>query len=180
MKIPPIDPDDLPPLNLVALPQRNKQRRSNGTFDEGAQGHGPRFEEQEEVRVRILNFLRAGATRAISARAAGVSRHSMGEWVKKGKDGVEPYATFLDEMEQAEAFAEVRLVGLWSAAAVTNYQAARDLLKVRFRERWNVDVDTPPGVSEGEVPEPTTNLEQLSQVMAALEEAELRPADTGT
>lgn len=159
--------DDL--TNLVPL----KGRKKDGTFAKGnkARTDSPLFIREPKVRANIIKFLQLGAYRTQAARAAGVAKQTMAHWVEKGRDGVEPFAEFLDEMEEAEAFAEMRLLGYWSTAAVTNYQAARDLLRVRFRQRWNADEVTVAELEPAELTPVADDVDHLSEIMAAFEEA---------
>lgn len=160
--------DEIPPLALVPLPVRQKRRKTGGRFEPGEGGRDPQFVD-DTIRRRILTFVQAGANYSVAARSAGIDRRRVSDWIKWGKEGREPYATFLSEIEVAEAFAEVRLVGIWSKHAETDYRAARDLLKVRFRERWS---DQPvESVDATELAEPIETIDQLSEVYAALEEA---------
>lgn len=167
--------DDLtpPPLNLVPLPRKERKRRSDGTFEEG--GKPPRFVTEPEIREKMIQFIQLGAMRTQAAAAVGVPYRTFAEWRARAKDGDEPYALFFDEIDQAEAFAEMRLVALWSNQAPTSWQAAAKLLSVRFRSRWNEDA---PAIAEGgdiDVLAPIEDVEHLSEIMAAYEEAGIVP-----
>lgn len=163
--------DELPPVNLVPLPDpRSRRKRPNGTFEPGAGGRLPQFTD-DDVRSRLLGFIKMGATYRRAAAATGVGPSTINEWIKRAKDGEEPYQTFWQEILEAEAFAEMRLLGYWSKAAETNWQAARDLLKVRFRADWNVDALAPAELDGVDLDEPIETVEHLSAIAAAIEEA---------
>jgi hypothetical protein len=74
---------------------------------------------------RIIDAIAAGATRAAAAGAAGVHRATLQTWLAKGRDGDEEYRDFHDRTERAEAEAEVAMVGVVRAAALSGtWQAA--------------------------------------------------------
>lgn len=151
-------------------------RSPRGTFVTGEPNGGrvPLIVAEPKVREQIIKFVQLGARRTQACAAVGVHRKTLIEWTKKGKEGREPWASFMADLDEAEAYAEMRLLSLWSTHAQTNWQAARDLLKVRFRERWSDEA----AVAEVEtiaVAEPETGVEHLSEMMAAFEEAGRAP-----
>lgn len=169
-----MEPVDLPPLSLVPLPRRQDDRREDGTFKPGAGGKHPHFMD-DSVRRKILTFIQAGANWSVAARAAGINRQRLHDWRKRANDGEEPYATFMAEVDQAEAECEVRLASSFAIAALTDYRAARDLLRVRFRERWDVGSPAELGVDAEELIEPRDDIEHMSEMLAAYEEAGIVP-----
>lgn len=178
MPEPPEIPRDLPPLTLVPLPKRSEQRREDGTFGEGNRGTDPHFFD-DQIRLRILTFIQAGANYAQAARAAGINRQRIHDWMRRGreaKEGDEAYVIFLEEIETAEAFAEMRLLGLVSAHAKTDWRAGMAMLKARWPERWAREgQDADPGFDREELVRPKDDIEHLSEVMAAYEEADIVP-----
>lgn len=164
-----------PPLNLVPLPWAENKRREDGTFEEGASGKPPRFVTEPEIRTKMIQFVQLGAPRIQAAAAVGVPHRTFAGWRARAKDGDEPYVTFFDEIDQAEAFAEMRLMALWSNAAPTSWQAAAKFLSVRFRSRWSEDA--PPIADAGDLDllAPIEDVEHLSEIMAAYEEAGIVP-----
>jgi hypothetical protein len=74
-----------------------------------------------------------------SAKLAGLSKQAVYNWIKRGKDGEEPFAAFVDALEKAEARAEVHLVRLQRKAAEAGPQywpAAATQLERRHPEKW--------------------------------------------
>jgi hypothetical protein len=51
---------------------------------------------------RIVQAVRGGSSRAAAAGFAGVNRATLQEWLARGHSGEQPYADFLDKVEQAE------------------------------------------------------------------------------
>lgn len=103
-----------------------------------------------EVQTTIVAALRAGNYRTTAAALAGVSRQTILNWLARGSDGVEPYASFLRDVELAEAESEAELVAEVRAAraAVVGvsgpdlWQARMTLLERRFPHRWSARVRT--------------------------------------
>jgi hypothetical protein len=168
-----MDVPDLPPIGeLVPLPRTWKEERgpNGGQWAEGSGGRDPGF-MQDEVRRSILTYITAGAHYGVACKAAGIGRSTFKEWRRRAAAGDEPYATFWQEVEEAEAKAEVRLVAIWSQHAMQDYRAARDLLRVRAPERWNVNHVTEQVPDQPEIAEPIEDIQHLSEILAAYEEA---------
>lgn len=102
----------------------------------------------DDVRLAIIAAVRAGNWRITASRAAGVSKNVIGLWEKRGEGGEEPYASFMAELQQAEAESEIDLVRQVSAAAAAIvgvsgpdlWQARMTLLERRFPHRWSARV----------------------------------------
>lgn len=62
------------------------------------------------VQEKILQAVRAGATREGAARHARIGRSTLQVWLRRGEDGEEPYASFLARVREAEGGIEVRMV----------------------------------------------------------------------
>lgn len=88
------------------------------------------------ITKKICALVEEGSYFYSAAQANGISYTTFRNWMQLGEQGKEPYVSFLDAVRAAEATAEVRLVKLWSKAAADSWQAARDLLERRHRERW--------------------------------------------
>ncbi|MDQ6891526.1 MAG: hypothetical protein M3167_02470 [Acidobacteriota bacterium] len=113
-----------------------------------------------EVRERLVNAIRLGCPHEAAARAAGIGVSTFRSWMVRGErdrraiyphlypDEPAPkasvalvptrseYLDLLEAVEQAEAFAEVRLVALWSAAAAKDWRAAAALLGARYPAKY--------------------------------------------
>src|SRR4051794_23946527 len=90
-----------------------------------------------ERQDRITRAIREGAYAEVATRAAGVAPSTYYDWLRRGREGEEPYSVFLEAVEQADAEAEVAAVGVINAAAASgDWRAAKALLERRFNRRW--------------------------------------------
>lgn len=81
------------------------------------------------LQVAICGDIREGSTYKIAAECNGVTEQTLFVWIRKGKDGLEPYAAFAEAIERAraefkqEALREIRQAALpsgmpdWKARA---------------------------------------------------------------
>lgn len=81
----------------------------------------------------IMNGIEMGLSRKGACALAGLSYREIQSTPKRRK---EPYKTFLDLLDIAEARTEVRLVGAWQSQTHNNWQAAQALLAKRFQQEW--------------------------------------------
>jgi hypothetical protein len=122
---------------------------------EPAEGKGPvkvmkKFDA--ETASTIITFLGAGAFIETAAAAAGISKQTLYDWLRRGKRQKRgPMFEFVAETERAMGMAEVRAIGLISKAASggeykradgsTGYmppqwQAAAWHLERKYPDRW--------------------------------------------
>lgn len=91
----------------------------------------------DEVAARIADAVRLGAPLYMAARAGGVSATTLGEWKRRGRDGEEPFASFLCAIKRAEAEAATTALGvIRGAAEAGTWQAAAWLLERRFAKTF--------------------------------------------
>lgn len=88
-----------------------------------------------EVQAKIVETIRDGNYRHIAAQAAGVHRNSLIAWEKRGEAGEEPYASFLCELQKAEADAEITLLQTVKSGG-DGWQSKAWMLERRFASRW--------------------------------------------
>lgn len=117
---------------------------------------------QETVRKRLIGALATGNYASIACRYAGVSYDSFADWLREGRiarekedaggslsDREEFFLLFLRDVEDAEARAEIQVVGNLMVQSRNSPQAALGFLSVRFPERWRqktaVEVSGPDG-----------------------------------
>ncbi len=67
----------------------------------------------------------------LAAPAVGVSWNTCKEWLSKGRDGLEPYAQFVADVEQAKARWATNMVLSISAASRNDWRAAAYMLERR-------------------------------------------------
>jgi hypothetical protein len=102
---------------------------------------------------RICTLVEVGNTVEVAARASGVSRDTVYEWLRRGEltgKPNAPYRAFLAAVDRAKAEREHRMVvTILKAAQSGSWQAARFLL-----ERWNPDAWAPSSGREKPEAEP--------------------------
>ena len=100
-----------------------------------------------EIQGKICDAIRVGATREIAARAAGISKSTLCDWIRRGRDARErlskngargrkrekPFLDFLDALEQAEAEGEVEHL---NKIASEGAPGSKWILSRRHAERW--------------------------------------------
>ncbi|KKM67802.1 hypothetical protein LCGC14_1467370, partial [marine sediment metagenome] len=91
-----------------------------------------------ELAEKICGYIAQGNYASVACHAVGISPDTMMLWKRNAEQGVEPYLSFLLALKDAEAQAEVRLVGLVGEIATSEKQwaAAMTLLERRHPQRW--------------------------------------------
>lgn len=88
---------------------------------------------------KIIGYLRAGAYIETAAAAAGISKQTLYNWLRRAADEDEKdprFAAFAAAVEESQALAEVRDIALIGKAAETQWQAAAWRLERKSPERW--------------------------------------------
>lgn len=94
-------------------------------------------EFEQERASRIVKFLRLGVPRGVAARRTGTNERTYYKWWARGRrEASGPYRDFYDQVEEALAEAETRLIGHIRKAAQSEWRAARYLLESRYPSRW--------------------------------------------
>lgn len=89
--------------------------------------------DDPDVRRRILESVRLGLSYDDAAKSARVGPSTFQEWRARGRTGEEPFATFLAEVEEAEAEGVEELFQRVTAAAAEDWRAAAWVLGARHR-----------------------------------------------
>jgi transposase len=89
-----------------------------------------------ELEERILYALRQGNYRSAAAKAAGVDYDCFRGWVRKGNQGIQPYAAFNAKLKEAEGESESALVMTIRTAAEKHWAAAAWLLERKYAPKW--------------------------------------------
>lgn len=89
------------------------------------------------LQAQVVTYLRAGNYVETAAAAAGVSKTTLYDWLKRGArgEGAE-FVEFADAVTQALAQAEARDVAIIAKAAATEWQAAAWRLERMRPARW--------------------------------------------
>lgn len=89
-----------------------------------------------QVRQKIVDALRNGALRKDAAKFVGINTDLLNQWVHRGRVGMEPYVSFVTEVETAEAEAAIRMTQIMFTAAVKDWRAAHAWLKANRPDVW--------------------------------------------
>jgi transposase-like protein len=85
---------------------------------------------------QIVDRVEAGNFRETACASAGVSTSTLRAWLRKGAKGKQPFKSFSEALDMAEANSEVAVAEKLAEMAENNLQAAVAFLERRFRERW--------------------------------------------
>jgi hypothetical protein len=86
--------------------------------------------------AQICEFLRQGVSQECAATSAGLCERTFYVWLEKGREGVEPYVQFLQQVNAAENDAERMLVDTIRTQAAEDWKAGAWLLERRHPRRW--------------------------------------------
>lgn len=85
----------------------------------------------------ICENLRRGNYITTCCRAVGIHPSTFNEWKKKGEKGIEPYATFLERVTQAEAEGELKAMKVIDEVADSgNWLASAWKLERKYPQRF--------------------------------------------
>lgn len=90
-----------------------------------------------ERHVSIICDLEAGLTRECAAARAGVGNHHFKKWMKFGKQDIEPFTKFYEDVRKAERTAEASNVITIQLASKMDWKAAAWWLERKFPETWS-------------------------------------------
>jgi hypothetical protein len=97
---------------------------------------GRKTKLNKELTSEIIKRIRAGNYIKVACVAVGISQTAYFDWIKKGEDGISPYAEFLGAIKKAEAEAHVNYVAIIASQASTQWQAAAWWLERKFPSQW--------------------------------------------
>lgn len=85
----------------------------------------------------ICEGLRKGNYVTTCCRAVGISQRTYYNWKKKGEEGEEPYATFLQKVDEAEAEGEMAMMEIIHDNAVSgNWLSSAWVLERKYPNRF--------------------------------------------
>ena len=94
---------------------------------------------------RIVSAIELGATYQIAAEAGGVSRATLHNWLKRGKNGTtKTYKDFYEEFSRAESRGALALLGKVRSHSVKDWKAAAWMLERRHGYRRDTPIDSVP------------------------------------
>ena len=94
---------------------------------------------------RIVSAIELGATYQIAAEAGGVSRATLHNWLKRGKNGTtKTYKDFYEKFTQAESRGALTLLGEVRSHSVKDWKAAAWMLERRHGYRRDTPIDSLP------------------------------------
>ena len=89
-----------------------------------------------EVHERIVASVRDGNYRKVAAGAGGIEERTLMDWLNAGRDGEEPFASLLADIEAAERDAEADMVKVVRESAKEDWHAASWYLARKHTDRW--------------------------------------------
>lgn len=90
-----------------------------------------------KVQQTIVQLIRGGNYKGVSARAAGITEGTMYRWLQEGEEAQSGVKfDFVAAVREAEALAEARMVALVVSHTITTWQAAAWWLERSHHERW--------------------------------------------
>lgn len=132
---------------------------------------GRPIELDDLVAKRIVDAIAKGVSRIGAAKAAGVGRSTLFEWLQRGRDGEQPFADFADRVRKADGKAEGVVVSKLLEAIENGHVGAMCFwLERRRHEEWGKrDVVTHEHPNGAAAPGGEGDLEIARSVVAALE-----------
>jgi hypothetical protein len=83
-----------------------------------------------------MNGLEMGLSRRAACALVGISQTTYHGYRANANKSLEPYRTFIDLMDIAEARTETRLVSSWQRQTQDSWQASQAFLAKRFSQDW--------------------------------------------
>ncbi|MAH46904.1 hypothetical protein CMI37_13825 [Candidatus Pacearchaeota archaeon] len=91
----------------------------------------------DEMKAKIIRFVRAGNYYNVACRAAGVGERTFMRWMEMGREAKSGrFRQFWQEVLSAEAEAEALHVLNITKAGVTDWKASARFLAAKYPDRW--------------------------------------------
>ena len=92
----------------------------------------------EDTRRRLIEAVGAGNYMDAACTYAGIGVATFYTWMEKGRSSKSgEYRVLFDEIEKAQASAEVRMVAQWQQQVPNDWRAAKEFLARRFPDKWS-------------------------------------------
>jgi transposase len=130
----------------------------------------------------ICDFISKGASYETAAKAAGISRRTLYNWLERAETEGGIYAEFRDRIERQSSQTNVELTELIKKCALENkdWKAAEALLRARLPQEWNRAVVQHNHQHQGEIHHQITAEARIEALIAQLSPEQLydivRPA----
>jgi hypothetical protein len=85
---------------------------------------------------QIVDRVEAGNFRETACASAGVSTSTLRSWLRKGAKGKQPFKSFSEALDRAEADSEAAVAEKLAEMALKDPKTAVAFLERRWRERW--------------------------------------------
>lgn len=89
-----------------------------------------------ERHAAIVDAVRHGMYAKAAVEGAGITEATYYRWLERGRQGEEPFESFLADVEQASAAATLNMLDTIRKAAETDWRAAAWFLERRFPDQW--------------------------------------------
>ena len=89
-----------------------------------------------EIQEKIVGLIKLGNYVDTTCKIVGIHKDTLYEWLKRGRTGEEPFATFMVAFEEAIGQAEAMLIAGIRAAGKEHWQAMAWMAERRFNKRW--------------------------------------------
>ena len=91
-----------------------------------------------DVKKRLTDAVKAGNHITRACEYAGIAKATYYRWKAKAANAKSgEYFDLMQELEEAESQAQVRMVAQWQAQIPTDWRAAREFLARRFPDEWS-------------------------------------------
>lgn len=120
----------------------------------------------EDEKAKIIRCLSKGALIDTAIAHAGVPRKVFNRWLALGGQGVEPYQTFQQEIDQALIKFEMKLLDFIAENANKNVNAATWMFNMRFGAKYKKHLEEELKVPEDEIKriEKTLSNEEIDSI----------------
>jgi hypothetical protein len=118
-----------------AKPSGNHKRKRRSPIRSIDTKHGETLLD-DEMAKKIVALIRAGNYIEVAARACGIDKHTLFTWLRKGAEGIAPYASLNNAVEKAAAEAEAFDVARVGQHGSKHWQAAAWRLERKNPRRW--------------------------------------------
>ena len=126
---------------------------------------------------KIIAATKAGMTRSLTAKYAGISAACLYKWLAKGSEGKPGFVEFLDAFREAEAVLAYQNLKIIRRAALKDWKAAAWILKNRHNYGHDIDDEVVTAHERRSVAELLDQLKTLNTDLLSLTGPKIDPQD---